>query len=74
MKNINNALLDPLIMQSSYVEQGLLGRAPIVARNSSELWYFFINFGIPLFILIIILLVLRMRYNQNKDQQFQGNI
>lgn len=62
----NNALLDPLIMQSSYVEQGIAGRMPIVARSGSELWYLFLNLGLPLLCIIIILLILRMRYNRNK--------
>jgi len=63
----NNALFDPIIMQSSYVEQGISGRAPIVARSGSELWYFFLNIGLPILFIIIILLILRMRFNLTKE-------
>jgi len=67
MKN-NNALLDPLLMHSTYVEQGIVGRTPVIGRSGSELWYAFLNLGIPLLFIIIILLVLRMRYNMNKEE------
>lgn len=63
---MKNALFDPIIMQSSYVEQGLSGRVPIVGRSSSELWYFFLNIGLPILFIILILLILRMRFNLTK--------
>lgn len=65
---MKNALFDPIIMQSSYVEQGISGRAPIVGRSGSELWYFFLNIGLPLLFIIIILLILRMRFNLTKEE------
>jgi hypothetical protein len=64
----NNSLLDPLIMQSAYVEQGLAGRNPLINRSGSEIWYFVMNFGLPLLCIIIVLLILRMRYNYQRDQ------
>jgi hypothetical protein len=72
MKNTFNALLDPLIMQSSFVENSVAGRSPIIARSGSELWYLFVNVGIPLIVIIVILLILRMRYNQNKEDKLES--
>jgi hypothetical protein len=67
MKGTAYALFDPIIMQSSYVEQGISGRSPIIGRSGSELWYFFLNIGLPLLCIIIILLILRMRFNLTKN-------
>jgi len=62
----SSALFDPLIMQSLFVEEGLRTRAPIVARTNGELWYMFINLGIPLLIIIFLLFALRLRANMKK--------
>jgi hypothetical protein len=63
------SLFDPLLMQSDWVNMGPATRAPLVARSKTELWYLFINIGLPLIVIIGLLLIIRYRMKQKEKEK-----
>lgn len=64
---MSNNLFDPLLMQSNFVNLGPTGRLPVIGRSSGELWYLFINIGLPLIVIIALLLIIRYRMKQKQS-------
>ena len=64
-----SSLFDPLLMQSNWVNMGPSGRNALVGRSNSELWYLFINIGIPIIIVVGLLLILRYRMKQKEIER-----